>query len=294
MTRLCLYLALLLAFLPEAFAQENLRIRATELATQMKESRLVVIDARPAAEYQKGHLPGARNIPFLDTFENFSASGRVVSLNKAQSVFSAAGLKRDDILVIYDAGPMLQAARVMWTLDVYGHPRVRLLDGGLKSWQSAGLPISQEAANPPPSNYVPGINPKRLATRLSTLAASHTPAAYVILDAREAPHYEGRESEAQRFGHIPKAIGIPSSKNLAGDGIHLKSRDELAKVYGDIPRDKKVIIYCSVGIASSLEYLVLRDLGYDVANYDASWKEWGNDPSLPIRAPLAGGEIKRQ
>lgn len=48
-----------------------------------------------------------------------------------------------------------------------------------------------------------------------------------------------------------------------------------------------VSIYCSVGLASSLECLVLRELGYDVANYDTSWKEWGNDASLPIVSPMA-------
>ena len=69
--------------------------------------------------------------------------------------------------------------------------------------------------------------------------------------------------------------------------MRLKSRQELSELYKDLPKDKKIITYCSVGLASSLEYLVLRELGYDVANYDASWKEWGNDASLPIVSPMA-------
>lgn len=293
MFRFVLPLILLLGALPSAIAQDSLRISAHELQGLAQEKRVVVIDARPAAAYANGHLPGARNLPFLRTFDNFKENGRIVSLNAAQALFSEAGLNRDDFLVIYDDGPMLQAARVMWTLDVYGHPQVRLLDGGLKGWQLAGLPLSKEAVSVTPSRYVPGINPRRLATRLSTLAATRTPTAYVILDARETPHYEGRASEATRFGHIPAALGIPSSQNLGDDGIHLKSRDELRDLYSAIPKDKKIIVYCSVGLASSLEYLVMRDLGYDVANYDASWREWGNDPSLPIKAPASATAAAR-
>lgn len=285
-----LLLGLFFAEISCATAQDNLRIGAQELDTLMRTNTVVLIDARPAATYQKGHIPGARNLPFSSTFENINENGRIIALGKVQSLLSEIGLKRDDLVVIYDAGPMLQAARVMWTLDVYGHPNVRLLDGGLKSWQANGFPVNKEAVLVNRSNYVPSINPKRLATRLTTLAASRTPASYVILDAREAPHYQGRESEAQRFGHIPLAQGFPSSQNLGKDGIHLKSRPELEKLYADIPKNKKVIIYCSVGLASSLEYLVMRELGYDVANYDASWKEWGNDANLPISTPVVSGD----
>ncbi len=278
---------LLVLTLPSALAEDNLRIDTRALERLVGARQVVLIDARPVAAYQKTHLPGARNLPFTSTFEDFAQNGRVIPLSKAQTLFSDAGINHDDLVVIYDAGNMLHAARVMWTLHIYGHDKVRLLDGGLKAWQQAGLPLNDERVAFARSSFVPAINPKRLATRLSTLAASRTPDAYVILDAREKPHYEGRESEASRYGHIPQAIGIPSSDNLSTDKSRLKSREELAKLYSHLPRDKKIIIYCNVGIASSLEYLVMRDLGYDVANYDASWKEWGNDPSLPIREVAA-------
>ena len=47
-------------------------------------------------------------------------------------------------------------------------------------------------------------------------------------------------------------------------------------------KNKKIISYCDIGKISSSNYFALRQLGYEVANYDASWKEWGNDLELPI------------
>lgn len=266
-------------------AQERLSIKAQELDRLSRERRVVVLDARPSADYEKGHIPGALSLPYTATFEQLGQNGRVFSLSKAQTLFSELGLKRDDVVVVYDAGPMMFAARVLWTLEVYGHDKVRLLDGGLKGWQMDRLPLNREAVRVAPTRYVPTINPQRLATRLTTLVASRNPDAYVVLDARKEPHYLGVESEARRFGHIPGARGIAMVRNFADDGIHLKTREQLAELYKDLPKNKKIVAYCNFGLISSLQYMILRDLGYDVANYDASWKEWGNDDSLPIVEP---------
>ncbi len=176
-------------------------------------------------------------------------------------------------------------ARSLWTLEVYGHKKVKLLDGGLKAWQQAGLAVTQDKPTIMTSNYVPSINPDRLATRLTTLLASNKTDAFTLIDAREVEHYEGLKSEAKRYGHIPNAKGFDITKNIDDKKGTLRPISELKELYASVPKNKKVIIYCTMGDASSLEYLVMRDLGYDVANYDASWQEWGNDLSLPIVEP---------
>ena len=40
----------------------------------------------------------------------------------------------------------------------------------------------------------------------------------------------------------------------------------------------------AIGFATT-NYFALRELGFDVAAYDASWREWGNDYNLPITNP---------
>ncbi|PJF34396.1 MAG: sulfurtransferase, partial [Candidatus Thermofonsia Clade 1 bacterium] len=49
---------------------------------------------------------------------------------------------------------------------------------------------------------------------------------------------------------------------------------------------KKVYVYCRIGERSSHTWFVLsKILGYDVAQYDGSWTEWGNAVGVPIENP---------
>jgi len=68
-------------------------------------------------------------------------------------------------------------------------------------------------------------------------------------------------------------------------GSIIKSFEELAKLYKDLPKDKEIILYCEDGADAALNFLVLRKLGYKASVYDGSWLEWGNDMSLPIENP---------
>lgn len=266
----------------QAFAADGFRISAAELAKISEQQRVVLIDARPAMFYDEGHLPNAISMPFTATFVEFGTTGRVITLDKAKALFSSAGIRNDDLVVAYDGGGMLQASRILWTLEVYGHKNVKLLDGGLKAWQQAGMSITQDKPNVITSNYVPSINPDRLATRLTTLLASNKTDAFTLIDAREVEHYQGLKSEAKRAGHIPNAWNIDFRLNIDPATGLLRPMNELKELYAKVPRDKKVIVYCIMGDQSALEYLIMRELGFDVANYDASWQEWGNDLTLPI------------
>ena len=269
----------------QTFAADSFRISATELMALSQQQRVVLIDARPAKFYEESHLPNAISIPFTSTFVEFGTTGRVITLDKAKSLFSNAGIRNDDLVVAYDGSGMLQASRILWTLEVYGHKKVKLLDGGLKAWQQAGLAVTQNKPTIMTSNYVPSINPDRLATRLTTLLASNKTDAFTLIDAREVEHYEGLKSEAKRYGHIPNAKSIDFRLNINPETGMLRSNAELADIYSKVDKNKKAIIYCIMGDQSALEYLIMRELGFDVANYDASWQEWGNDLSLPIVEP---------
>ena len=109
----------------------------------------------------------------------------------------------------------------------------------------------------------------------------------IIIDARPEKAYEGKVSAAKRFGHIPEAQNFPASHNINYEDKtqKLQTISKLKEIYKNVDKSKKIVLYCAIGRIAATNYFALRELDYDVSNYDASWKEWGNDSSLPITNP---------
>ncbi len=272
-------------FLSVVFAHaESLRVSIEDFSKNL--SMYKIVDVRDSGLFLQGHIKGAVNLPIALTYENKSQNGKIVEPNKMQSILRDLGLDINDNVVVYDNGSFFDAARLFWTLEVYGFKNVKLLNGGFDEWDSLDLPTSTTPIKTTKSNYIASINNKRLATKFATQIASKSPTQTVI-DARGIDAYEGKVSSAQRFGHIPTAQHIPAAHNLATKSgkAKLKSIAELEETYKNVSKKQKVVLYCAVGRISSTNYFAMRELGYDVANYDASWKEWGNDFNLPIDNP---------
>ncbi|WP_223260886.1 sulfurtransferase [Hydrogenovibrio crunogenus] len=265
---------------------QSLLFAPEQLKNALTNNSVTILDARSPDQYQQGHIPGSRNFPVDWTYQHKRLNGKIISPNQVQIILRRLGLDREMPIVIYDEGALVDAARLFWTLEVYGFTHVQVLNQGYDYWAAQNYPINEEVPKVRPSDYVPVINHKRLATKFSTQIATQNPN-QVVIDARPEPAYMGLKSHAKRFGHIPKAINIPASHNIDSNNHFAKisSVTQLKNVYAHIPKDKKVVLYCAIGRISATNYLALRELGYDVANYDASWLEWGNDFSLPIVNP---------
>lgn len=263
---------------------ENLRVEISEVASNPES--YTIVDVRDEQIYLEGHIKGAVNFPASLTFDDLTISGRITPPNQMQSLIQQRGLDIHDNVAIYDDGSFFDAARLFWSLEVYGFTNVKLINGGYYEWQSLNLPTSTQAITPEPSQYVASIDNKKLATKFATQIASRSPS-QVVIDARSTDAYQGIISTAQRFGHIPHAEHIPANHNISSSNgmSKLKDLNELKSTYQNIDPNQKVIIYCAIGRVSSTNYFALRELGYDVANYDASWREWGNDFNLPVTNP---------
>jgi len=253
------------------------------LQAHRNDPNLRILDLRSEADYQKSHIEGAVNAPILRFFRVEGASNYVAPVAQVQDVLGAAGVDNKMLVAVYDAGEFVNASRAFWVMEVYGHDRVVVLDGGFAAWMQAGQATSSSAYVPERRAFVPTVSPNRLATKLATRLAVDRPVS-VIVDARENVDYRGEKSAAKRFGHIQSAVNIPAKGHFdVVNGVkQLQSTEKLAAYYKGIDRQKKVITYCNIGMQSSSTYFVLRKLGYDVANYDGSWTEWGNDKALPI------------
>jgi len=258
-------------------------VDVTWLNQNYKNGSVVVVDVREPTIYSNGHISGAVSIPVQSTFSSKSDNEIIAPISHIQQLLSESGIDNETNIVLYDDGEYVNAARVFWVLEVYGHKKVSILDGGFPLWQLKSLPTSDTNVKRQPSIYVPTIVPEILSTKFSTRLAISDETKQII-DARSNDEYIGRKSITERFGHIPNSINIPSSLNYKNiDGINIiKTIDELNGIYKDIDSSKKVIAYCNKGKESALTYLILRRLGYRVSAYDGSWLEWSRDPTLPV------------
>jgi len=178
------------------------RLRATQ--------DVVIVDVRhdlmkPQAgreAYAAGHIPGAS---FLHLDEDLSGpqrtpEGRFLGRHplpdreRLAARLGALGVGADTLLVAYDEADGMYASRLWWLSLWLGHAGASVLDGGLRAWQAAGLPLSRD---------VPRPTPRELALRaplLATIAADEierslgTPRLRVI-DARAAERLLGIRAE---------------------------------------------------------------------------------------------------
>jgi len=283
MHKLFIFSALFFLTISSLYAS-SLRVQTQELNKNLNMYK--IIDVRDVQSYKEGHIPGAISLPVILTYERAKVDGKLTNPFAMQQVIQNLGLSEKDSIVVYDDGAFFNAARVFWALEVYGFKNVKLLNAGYTQWESKDLATSTQTPTIVKSDYITIIDNQRLATKFATQIATRNPN-QIIIDARPAKAYEGKVSSASRFGHIPKAKNIPASHNIKeGEELSsLKDIDELREVYKDIPKNKKIVLYCAIGKISATNYFALRELGYNVSNYDASWKEWGNDLKLPVINP---------
>jgi thiosulfate/3-mercaptopyruvate sulfurtransferase len=247
----------------------------------------LLIDVRPAESYCENHLPGAVH---LDLF-GISCIDTDPAPLKAffwiiEHLFASRGVSNDIAVVVCDDTSGIRAARAFWFLEFFGHPDSRVLDGGINAWTRKGLPVTQQANKPRPTEWT-GTRSANILAGWRDVKDRLDRADAVILDTRSDGEYAGTTVRAARGGAVPGAVHLEWTNNLAADGA-FKSRDELKQMFerAGVAPDREVVTYCQGGYRAAHSYLALRLAGYPrVRNYIGSWKEWGDRVDLPIEQP---------
>jgi len=254
---------------------------------------VVAVDVRVRPLYLLGHIDGAIHIDksaFLDN--RHGVKSLVPTALDFTKLLDENGIGKDTAVVAYAEDDNPYAARFIWSLRFHGHEKAYVLDGGYEKWSKEGRPTALlPSTNEPTTGYaVTGAEDIRaesdyILTRLTNPSV-------VVWDTRGIAEYLGTDVRADRGGHIPGVLHlnwVDLQKKENGVSV-LKSEEEIRTLLASrgITPDKEIIAHCQTGIRSSYATLVLLGLDYPAAkNYDGSWIEWANDPSLPVENPSA-------
>ncbi|MGZ7032603.1 MAG: sulfurtransferase, partial [Thermoanaerobaculia bacterium] len=206
-----------------------------------------------------------------------------------ESVFGNAGIDRKHRVVLYSDDPIL-AARAWFTLDYLGRGQTTsILDGGKAKWVSERRALSTDPVIAKPSAFeaipheetITRFRAVRDAVRLRDLVEPYL----VLIDAREPSQFCGDEAGAdvRRPGRIPGAVNLPWSLNLTTTATPvLRPAAELRAIYeqSGVGKATRNIVYCRTGMQASVDYFVLKYLGYDASLYDGSFIEWSRSAEL--------------
>jgi thiosulfate/3-mercaptopyruvate sulfurtransferase len=284
------------------------------LARRLDTRNVVVIDARPAASYLAGHVPGAISFPpeLAPDVESLP------ELAHLRDILGGLGLSgREWLVCCGEVSYSREAARAFWLLEAAGASRVVVLDGGVVGWRVDGRELASGNARRPRATWTQEPDSGLLATREYVRRSFGEPGVELI-DARGLDAWRGHVERDDwgalvRVGHIPHSLPFDFTTFFAPDGTFLEPTETWSCFAKLGPRpanpvdlaDEFVVHGWGRGSGAdsgqwgedvwgdgALAYFLLRRAGVArVRLYPGGWRDWSGDPYLPVVRTVTAEEL---
>lgn len=271
-------------------------ITPAELAARLAAPQLRVVDIRDGRNdagktpFEVGHIPGALPAPYSKWRGPKNNPGQLPSEEALTAVVRAIGVEAaTPVVVVYEGANATDfgaAARVYWTLKAAGVRELSILNGGMKAWRAASLPLTTEPSAVAPSTFTVKLDPKYVATQQEVAGVLGRDNVR-LLDARPAAFFFGetRHTAAATPGTLVGAKNVDHAVWFAkGSGALLPAADvrRIAAESG-VELDQPTVSFCNTGHWAATNWFVLSEvLGQkDVKLYPESMAGW-SQAGLPM------------
>ena len=216
------------------------------LEAHLDDPNLVIVDVDAENSYKRGHVPGASSLH--PDYERDPDSGWVSTMPPDRFAEVCNGLRIGDTshVVIYDNNMSLPATRLWWVLKRFGHPNVRVLNGGWRTWLLEKCPVSfEEPTLPDRSTFTPRPEDSMLGVLDDVIKACSLNDA-LIWDVRTEGEYDGSVNRGNnRTGHIASAVHLEWSELMVPATHLFRQDDEMREILSaaGITPDKTAYAY---------------------------------------------------
>ncbi|MBM7713584.1 thiosulfate/3-mercaptopyruvate sulfurtransferase [Bacillus thermophilus] len=235
--------------------------------------------------YEMKHIPGAIYFGLgSDLSGEVKAHGGrhpLPDMETFKRKLEAAGIGNHTHVIAYDGGEGCFASRFWWLMTYAGHEQVFVLDGGMKSWEAAGLPVTDDIPEFERAQFEIRLDHSMLASYEEVKKQTISRSA-VLIDSRAKERYLGIKEPLDRIpGHIPGAINCVWTESF--EGGRWKSPEEQKKRFSHLKKEDDIIVYCGSGVSATPNIIALLEAGFEkVKLYAGSYSDWVSYPENEV------------
>jgi thiosulfate/3-mercaptopyruvate sulfurtransferase len=259
-------------------------------------------------DYEDGHIPGAipLNTNDLESTETWNRRPP----DELKAALETHGIRHDTTVVLYgrfsyptydqdypaQSAGHLGAMRCAALMLYAGVEDVKILNGGINTWESAGYEVSTEDVAPTPASDFGAEVPAHPEYMLTLPEAKNLLASEDgdLVSVRSWAEFIGERSG---YHYIDKTGRIPGAVfgNCGSDAYHMENYrnfdyttrefPEIAETWAEmgIRPDRHIAFYCGTGWRGSEAFMNAYLMGWpNIAVYDGGWYEWSSHPDTEI------------